>query len=218
MKNANTSAPRGFSSLKAGSTDTEAIAVYYDGWASTYDETLAGWEYEAPNDIARLVASHLKDDALILDVGCGTGLVSQALNAGRGERRLHGIDISSQSLKQAEKRGAYERLFCHDLQKPPLPLTSNAYDAAVCVGVLTYVEDAGPLFHDLCRCVRSGGVIAFTQRVDRWEQPDFDRVIGAVADQRLWKLLDKSAPQSYLPGNADFGEEIKIILTLCQVL
>lgn len=216
MAQDNTSRSDGFTSLKAGSTDSDAIADYYDDWAKTYDTTLATWDYQTPKDAAALLAPHLAPEAHILDVGCGTGLVADALSP-YGDYRLDGIDISAVSLKLAEARGRYEKLVCHDLQKHPLPLEDDSYDAAISVGVLTYIADAEALFRDLCRCVRAGGVIAFTQRTDRWETLDFAAMIGSLENEGLWSTLHISEPRGYLPENEDFADEIKIIHTLCRV-
>ena len=216
MAQDNKSQSGGFTSLKTGSTDSDAIAAYYDDWARTYDETLSTWDYQAPRDAAALLAPHLAPNAHILDVGCGTGLVADALSR-FGSFHLDGIDISAESLKLAEKRGGYEKLVCHDLQKHPLPLEDDGYDAAISVGVLTYIADAEALFRDLCRCVRAGGVIAFTQRTDRWETLDFAAMIGSLESDGLWATLHISEPRRYLPGNEDFADDIRIIHTLCRV-
>jgi predicted TPR repeat methyltransferase len=216
MTQDNTSKAEGFTSLKAGSTDSEAIADYYDHWAKTYDATLEAWHYAAPRDAAALITPHIPAGGRIIDVGCGTGLVSEALEAAGDHYHLDGIDISAASLKLAEQRGTYETLVCHDLQKLPLPLDDNAYDAAISVGVLTYIADCGALFKDLCRCVRPGGVIAFTQRTDRWEDLEFRALIDGIATEGLWSVLHVSDPQAYLPCNEDFADEIKIIHTVCR--
>ncbi|WP_417672275.1 class I SAM-dependent DNA methyltransferase [Roseibium sp.] len=215
-KDANTR-EEGFSNFVAGSTDTEAVAQYYDDWAKTYDATLADWEYEAPDRSASLVAPYLPKGARILDVGCGTGLVSEALRK-HGDFHLDGLDISAESLKLAQARGTYDKLVCHDLQKLPLPVEDKAYDAAMSVGVLTYIEDCNALFRDLCRCVRSGGIVAFTQRTDRWEDLDFEGLIKAIEAEGLWSVVHIGKPRGYLPGNADFGDNIKVIHTLCRVV
>ncbi|MBD1548692.1 class I SAM-dependent DNA methyltransferase [Roseibium aggregatum] len=216
MAQDNKSKSGGLTSLKAGSTDSDAIADYYDDWARTYDETLAAWDYQAPRDAAALLAPHLSPKAHILDVGCGTGLVADALSP-YGDFHIDGIDISAESLKLAGARGGYEKLVCHDLQKHPLPLEDNSYDAAISVGVLTYIADAEALFRDLCRCVRPGGVIAFTQRTDRWEALNFAAMIAAIEGEGLWTALHISEPRRYLPENEDFADEIRIIHTLCRV-
>ena len=203
--------------FKAGSTDSEVVARYYDEWARTYDATLADWEYEAPDRAAELSTPHLSAGAAILDVGCGTGLVSEALRK-HGDFHLHGIDISAASLELAQKRGTYENLVCHDLQNLPLPVGDKAYDAAMVIGVLTYVEDVEALFRDLCRCVRSGGIIAFTQRTDRWDELHFDDLIGRLSDEGFWTAIHIGKPRGYLPGNEDFGDDIKVVHTLCRVI
>ncbi|EPX83862.1 class I SAM-dependent DNA methyltransferase [Salipiger mucosus] len=202
--------------LKSGATDSGAVSDYYDDWAKSYDETLKSWNYTAPMDAADLIAGHLRPGARILDVGCGTGLFSIAMRMA-GDFRIHGIDISEESLKLAEENGAYQRLMGVDLQDVPLPIKDNSMDAAASVGVLTYIEDSAALLRDLCRIVKSGGVITFTQRTDRWEQLEFGKTVEVIEQEGLWTILEITDPKDYLPGNADFGEDIRVIHTLCRV-
>ena len=54
---------------------------------------------------------------------------------------IDGIDLSSVSLKRAERHGIYRSLTAVDLQALPLPIPDDAYDALMCVGVLTYIPD-----------------------------------------------------------------------------
>lgn len=135
----------------------------------------------------------------------------------RAEFALDGIDISSASLKQAQKRGIYTLLLQHDLQKTPLPVNCNTYDVAATVGVLTYIANAETLLRDLCRTVRSGGVIAFTQRTDLWDECGFDQMIMQMEAEGVWQRDKVSEPMPYLPGNDEFADEIRVIHTLCRV-
>lgn len=206
----------GFTSLRQGTTESRAVQDYYDDWAERYDETLSEWAYQAPGDACDLLAPRLDAGARVLDVGCGTGLLGRALRS-RGDYVVDGLDISAASLKLAEEHGGYARLRQHDLQVLPLPVQDNAYDAAASVGVLTYIEEAEALLRDLCRCVRPGGAIAFTQRTDLWRDRAFPEMIARMEGDGLWTRLHVSPPREYLPGNEDFGEEIKVIHTLCRV-
>jgi len=203
-------------SLRDGSTDSDAVQSYYDDWADSYDDTLAGWDYKAPRDATTLLAPHLEDGAKVLDVGCGTGLFGATL-ASRGAYRIDGIDISAESLIQARDRGCYGQLVQHDLQKLPLPVAEGTYDGAACIGVLTYIEDADALLREFCRCVRRGGLVTFTQRSDRWDALSFADTVAGLESDGLWQTLHISAPRDYLPGNDAFGAEIKVIHTLCRV-
>lgn len=203
--------------LRGGTTDPEAVSGYYDAWAAAYDEdTMKAWNYRAPSDAADRLAPHLSEGDAVLDIGCGTGLFGVAL-AERLRVSLTGLDISAESLKLAGKRDLYDRLVEHDLQKLPLPVEDNSMAAAASVGVLTYIEDAGALLRDACRCVAPGGLITFTQRTDRWEALNFRATVEGIAGEGLWEVVEISDPQDYLPGHEDFGDHIRIIHTLCRV-
>ncbi len=206
----------GFTSLRQGTTDARAVESYYDDWAETYDATLSDWQYHAPEYVCEVLRPHLGDGSRVLDVGCGTGLLGETIS-GQGEMVIDGLDISGKSLELAERRGCYARLVQHDLANLPLPVGADAYDAAASVGVLTYIEDSGALLRDLCRCVRAGGVISFTQRTDLWEERAFSSLIADIERDGLWTLDHVSEPQNYLPGNDDFGDEIGVIVTTCLV-
>ncbi|TVP99185.1 MAG: class I SAM-dependent methyltransferase [Roseinatronobacter sp.] len=204
-------------SLRAGTTDAQAVQTYYDDWADSYDAELDSWHYRAPEDAADLLAPHLAAGQRVLDVGCGTGLLGRALCA-RAKVSVDGLDISTASLQQAQRRGLYHQLTQHDLQNLPLPVADNAYDIAASIGVLTYIADAGALLRDLCRAVRSGGMIAFTQRTDLWQERRFDDMIARIEGAGLWQRHHISTPKPYLPGNAEFADDIRVIHTLCRVV
>ena len=203
-------------SLRQGSTETAAVKSYYDEMADHYDDTLAAWQYRAPEDACDLLTPHLVEHARVLDVGCGTGLMGRALMR-RGTFLVDGIDISDASLRHAEGRGCYARLIRHDLQAVPLPVEDDRYDAAAAVGVMSYIADASALMRDLCRAVRPGGLITFTQRTDFWQDRDFAGMIETLEGEGLWTRVTITHPLEYIPGHADFTDEIKVIHTLCKV-
>ncbi|MGR3802316.1 class I SAM-dependent DNA methyltransferase [Marinibacterium profundimaris] len=203
--------------LRGGTTDASAVSGYYDDWAATYEASVKSWNYSAPSDAAARLVPHLSKGDSVLDIGCGTGLFGQAM-AGRGAFRLVGLDISDESLRLAKDTGVYAELTEHDLQVLPLPVADDTMDAAASVGVLTYLEDAGAMLRDACRCVRPGGIITFTQRTDRWAALDFGATVEQIAKDGLWTVLEISTPQDYLPGHEDFGQDIKIIHTVCRVV
>lgn len=203
-------------SLRQGTTDARAVQAYYDDWAEGYDATLESWQYRAPEQAASLLSPYLTTGTRVLDVGCGTGRLGQALFK-RANIVVDGMDISSASLEQARKRGIYRLLHLHDLQKTPLPVEDNIYDLAATIGVLTYIPDAETLLRDLCRAVRRGGVIAFTQRTDLWGERNFDDMIMRMEAEGIWQRETTSDPMPYLPGNEDFADEIRVIHCLCIV-
>ena len=210
------SGEEGFDSLKEGSIDPDEIEAYYDNWADEYDADLQGWDYRAPEQAATQLAPHLTDGATVLDVGCGTGLFAKAL-AKQCKCAITGIDISTVSLDRAGHLDLYDDLRSCDLQQVPLPFDDSRFDAAASIGVMTYIAEPRALLTDLCRIVKSGGNILFTHRDDRWKEHDFDGLMKELEEAGLWEILDISEPRLYLPSNADFGDDIKVIFAFCRI-
>ena len=63
----------------------EDISEAYGSWAKTYDQVLLeNFGYQAPARSVELLSKYLPiEDAVVLDAGCGTGLVGQLLAKAR---------------------------------------------------------------------------------------------------------------------------------------
>ena len=201
--------------LKHGSTASEVVRAVYDEWADTYDETLASWDYRAPAEAAGMLRAELSADAAILDAGCGTGLTGAALRAAGFTGPIDGIDLSPVSLKEARTHEVYRDLSVVDLQTLPLPIRDNDYDGLLCVGVMTYVPDGEGILREFARVVRLGGRVLITQRDDLFRERGYAEIFENAAD--VVGDVTLSDPQPYLPGNPDFGENIKVIFAMMTV-
>ena len=201
--------------LTEGITDSREVADYYDRWATKYDEDLKGWDYRAPTYAAELLRQYVSQSHTILDAGCGTGLTGKALKRA-GYDNISGIDLSSTSLKIAEQLNIYNSLLVHDIQQP-LPFTENNFDALICIGVLTYIENSRSLFKEFCRVVRPGGYIVFSQRTDLFDDRRFGDIIASLEEKRVWEKINISDPQPYLPHNKDFAYNVQAIFCICKV-
>jgi predicted TPR repeat methyltransferase len=198
--------------LVSGATSTDEVRGYYDELARMYDTTLAGWGYDAPSRVAALLKRWMPPGAgvrTVLDAGCGTGLAGQAVREAGFDGALLGVDLSPDSVALARERGIYTEVVLGDLQQP-LPYGDDDVDAVVCVGVLTYVPDVTAIWGEFCRVTRPGGVIVLTQRADIWRQRRCSDVLDQLERHGRWAVVHLSPPASYLPGNADFGDEILV--------
>jgi len=202
--------------LTEGSTDSTEVADFYDKWAENYDEHLEEWDYRAPTDAAELLQQYVSPEQAILDAGCGTGLTGKALDLA-GFKDISGIDISTASLEKAYLLNVYSSLLAHDMQQP-LPFPDNNYDALICIGVLTYIENSRSLFKEFCRVVRPGGYIVFSQRSDLFDARCFPDIIAALEDESVWKNIKISSPKAYLPQNKDFTDKVQAIFCICKVI
>lgn len=191
------------------SKKSDDVAEYYDNWATDYNETLADWRYEAPEQVASMLQVKLSPQSSILDVGCGTGLSGKALQTA-GFATIDGIDVSCRSLEIAGLTGAYSTLNAMDLQRLPLPIPDNHYDGLACVGVLTYLTDSVGTLREFSRVVRSGGVVAMTQRSDLFVEREFKSVLEGLLNEGVITQVHISEPCSYLPNNNEFGDQILV--------
>ncbi|WP_406693356.1 class I SAM-dependent methyltransferase [Singulisphaera sp. Ch08] len=116
----------------------QALASAFDGQAEKFE---CAPVQSDPAALGRLVReAGLAADSLVLDAGCGPGLVAEAfLNAGH---RVFGVDLSSEMIERAQRRCAtfgdrarFERLSVSD------PSLRGPFDAAVSRYVLHHVSD-----------------------------------------------------------------------------
>ena len=133
----------------------EARRLYGD-WAETYDDSFgAAWGYIAPREIAAILRSEIAPTAEILDIGAGTGLVSEHL---RG-LTVDALDITPEMLRIAEPKGLYRRLMLGDLTAT-LDIPDGSYDAIVSCGTFTHGHVGPECFPELLRITRPGAVFA----------------------------------------------------------
>ena len=206
MKSTNHSKHIGLSNLSKKSDD---VAKYYDDWANDYNGTLTDWRYEAPEQVASMLRAKLSPKSAVLDVGCGTGLCGKALLAA-GFATIYGIDVSQRSLEIASMTEAYKTLRVIDLQRLPLPIADDHYDALVCVGVLTYLTDSVNTLREFSRVIKPGGIIAITQRNDLFVEREFPSVLEKLLNEGVIAQVSISEPRPYLPYNKEFGDQILV--------
>jgi len=143
----------------------EEVRGKYDTWVSFYDQEHYdnGWTVLL-NHIAYTLLSYLKKDALILDIGCGTGLLGRELNS-YGLKNLQGLDISQKSLDLLKDQGIYNALQLEELGET-LSFADNTFDALVSTGVFTRNQVPLESFEELIRILKPGGIFAVVLRVE----------------------------------------------------
>jgi predicted TPR repeat methyltransferase len=169
----------------------------YAEWAETYDSTMvSGLGYVLPAVFAdRFAAVAPWRDGLVLDVGCGTGLVGVELSK-RGFSRLEGVDLSAAMLVQAERRGVYQRLAVADLTLP-LDVNDCSYDAVVCTGTFTSGHVTAGCLDELLRILRVGGLLAASIHDAVWQTSGFADAFDRLQLAGQLKLVEMTTVPFY---------------------
>lgn len=103
----------------------------------------------------------LQPEDVVLDVACGTGLVTfQILRKFGFQGRLLGIDISDKMIEFASSTAALNnesRVQFRQMDAEKLSLENDSFDLAVCAMGLMYMHDPRKALEEMYRVVRPGG-------------------------------------------------------------
>ncbi|MDY7005477.1 MAG: methyltransferase domain-containing protein [Cyanobacteriota bacterium] len=110
--------------------DKISAQEFYDDYSAKYDDmSKARSNLKFHNEAAKIFHQYNHHQGSILDIGCGTGFLSELL---QGNFEYTGIDVSSKILDYAAKRG-YKTI--HKSIETALPeIDTNSYDLVFCLG------------------------------------------------------------------------------------
>jgi trans-aconitate 2-methyltransferase len=123
--------------------------------ARTYDQSSAPQQAWASEVLARLEG--IAQDATAMDVGCGTGRVTEALLALVPRGRVLAMDASADMVALARRRlGDRAQVWCQDVLDLYL---DEPVDAIVSTATFHWVTDHDRLWARLARALRPGGAL-----------------------------------------------------------
>ncbi len=155
--------------------------------ARTYDTTSAPQQEWASEVLARLEG--VARDATVLDVGCGTGRVTEALLELVPKGRVLAIDASPDMVALARRRlGDRATVWCQDVHDLELDIP---VDAIVSTATLHWVNDHDRLWTLLAGALRPGAVMEI-QCGGEGNIKEVRKVIEAVARDLAPELIDWS--------------------------
>ena len=191
---------------KVYQADSDAeVSAHYDAWAREYERDLMAAGYRYPPVGAALIVRHTSPDAVILDGGCGTGLMGEAL-AAVGYRRLIGLDLSDGMLAVAAEKGCYERLIKGALGETIDGVEAESLDACVSFGTLTPGHAPPESLNGMLKAVKPGGVLIFSVSRPAWEEGGFGALAEDLEAAGRWRCVDRSAVIHAMPYSETEGD------------
>lgn len=129
--------------------------AFYDKISSFYDDIYVEHKVHAETIINKLneIYSGAEEETLVLDLGCGTGMMTTMLSE-KGFKVI-GVDISFSSLYVHQEHHPKHNLIQADANF--LPITNGSFNAVVCLGVWRHFPDVKKVLNEVSRILTSDG-------------------------------------------------------------
>lgn len=143
--------------------------AFFDSIAPLWD----GWHADKP--VVRLLADELCRTGVgpaetVLDVGCGTGFLTEALVGHLGpEGRVYALDFSDEMLARARRKVRDSRVAWLRASAERMPLADGACDRAICYSVWPHFRDQAAAVAELSRVLKPDGVVQVLHLISRRE-------------------------------------------------
>jgi methanethiol S-methyltransferase len=182
--------------------DRSIYEQYADQWWDRSQKWLRTLQNLVPARLAYFDRYAAWPGAVVLDLGCGGGFMSEALAARSAE--VIGLDPSPRAIANARNHAEPERLRITYLvaEGEHLPLPDRCVDCVVCVDVLEHVRNLDDVLDEIRRVLRPGGLFLF-DTVNRTRLASF---VIVFCGESLLRLLPRGThdPRKFIkPAELD---------------
>jgi len=150
---------------------------HYDQLAAVYDAQY--YEEQEAKIKAALVEFNLTKENLILDAGCGTGLLfSHTAEKGK---LIVGVDISACILKEAKKRvEEYSNTAIVRADTDHMPFSNETFDVVFAITLLQNTPKPHQTLHEMKRVTKQNALIVVTGLRKAFSRKEFARLLRQV--------------------------------------
>jgi malonyl-CoA O-methyltransferase len=144
----------------AGQLDKRRVANSFSRAANSYDR-VARLQRAVSERLLDMVEEPAREASQILDLGCGTGYITERLSQDRPHAQVLGLDLAEGMLQYAQRQHAGRaQWLCADAEA--LPLVASSVDLVYSSLSIQWCEQLPVLFKELQRVITPGGTLAFS--------------------------------------------------------
>lgn len=129
---------------------------FWDRWARLYDRAMAGND-ALYGQIAHRIRKNLNRNMDVLELACGTGLLSEKL-VGK-VKSLEATDFSEAMIRQAKAKKGSCRLHFSVQDATALPYADSSFDAVVIANALHIMPEPDKALSEIRRVLKPGGML-----------------------------------------------------------
>lgn len=205
-----------------GYSEPSDLQRFYDDGANGYDKYLSDTGYSLHQHLAKEVFKDLKNPrSLILDIGCGTGIIAEHFGSIEPRLIFEGVDLS---IKMIEIAGS-KRRDPEAKDKPDQPfyramtqanLKDNAgifapcrYDILVSAGTFTTGHISIQELINMIYCLKHKGKVFVTVKKDLYHDHSFDERLQEIAKDE-W-ITPHSAKEVNIYDNNIYNDQAYIV-------
>jgi len=168
---------------------------YWDRAANTYDQEEKKDE-QTYKKIIENTKKYLKISDIVLDYGCGTGLIANEI--ADNVKLIHAIDISSKMIEIAKKKADERKIENIDYECSTIfdeRYQGGSFDVILVCYILHLLEDTHPVMQRINELLKPGGLI-ISATLCMWEKPflsfllSFVSRIGLIPNVRSFKISE----------------------------
>jgi SAM-dependent methyltransferase len=173
-----------------------------------YERWMGRWSARVAPDFVRFAAPGPLSRCL--DVGAGTGVLTEALLAASEEARVVGIEPAASYVEFARARVADDRARFEVGDAQAIPFEDDNFDAALAMLVLQQVPDAPKAVAEMCRVTVAGGCVAACQWDFRNGMPMISLFWDAVRAVVPAGMLGNQAARRNPPAYSDEAALVRL--------
>jgi ubiquinone/menaquinone biosynthesis C-methylase UbiE len=131
--------------------------AFFDEIAERWDEICKSEQVLRPLN-ATLARFNIGVDERVVDLGCGTGVLTGCLLEHLGEKgRVEAVDFSTNMIRLAEKKHPDGRVRFHCCDATRLPLDDGCIDRVLCFSTWPHFPDPDAVTREAKRILKPGG-------------------------------------------------------------
>jgi ubiquinone/menaquinone biosynthesis C-methylase UbiE len=129
-----------------------------------YEEQIINMGYIAPQKVASALCAHFNQSQHIkvLDVGCGTGLLAEAVEMLFPKAEIYGVDSARPMIQEALNKQRLKEAQIVDLARKTIPYPDNYFHAVLSSGAAEFIGHKHHLVKEMARVAMPGGVVTST--------------------------------------------------------